>query len=419
MVQYEIEGGAPLYGSVHIQGSKNAALPMMAASVLQKGCVCLEGCPDIADVRCMEEILRAMGAKVWRKGADVYLDCKEIQTGEIQPEHANRMRSSVMLLGPVLGRVGEIAVGRPGGCVIGRRPIDLHLQVLQKMGARLEEQGGRLTGRCSGLKGCTHRFPKVSVGATENAVMAAAAAEGETLLENCAREPEIVHLCRFLRAMGAQIEGEQTGRIWVGGKRRLSETRFPIPADRIVAGTYLFAGAATRGIVCLEGAPEEEMGAVLAVYRKMGGQYEAKGGKLIADSRRVGRPAGEVATGSYPGFPTDLQSPLLAVCAMADGKSTVEETIFEDRYRAACEMQKLGAQICIDGRRARIEGTRLKGACVYARDLRGGAALVVAGLGARGRTLVRDICYVERGYEDICADIRALGGRIDRRCYEE
>lgn len=419
MVQYEIEGGAPLYGSVKIQGSKNAALPIMAASVLQRECVCLEGCPDIADVRCMEAILGAMGAKVQRKGGDLYLDCGGIQTGEILPDYAKRMRSSVMLLGPVLGRVGEISIGQPGGCVIGKRPIDLHLEVLRKMGARLKERDGRLLGSCGALKGCVHRFSKVSVGATENAVMAASVAEGESILENCAREPEIVHLCRFLRTMGAEIRGEKTGRIWIRGRKSLSGARFPIPSDRIVAGTYLLAGAATRGVVCLEGAPAEEMGAVLAVYRKMGGQYKVKGGKLIADSRRVCRPAGEVVTGSYPGFPTDLQSPLLAVCAMASGKSTVEETVFEDRYRAACEMQAMGARICIDGRRAQIDGTGLKGACVYARDLRGGAALVVAGLGAAGRTFVRNVCYVERGYEDICSDIQSLGGKIYRRCYEE
>lgn len=414
MELYEIEGGIPLKGEVRIQGSKNAVLPMMAASVLQKGCVCFQSCPEIADVTCMEKILQSIGAKVWREDGDLYVDCEKIDTEVIPGAYADKMRSSIILMGPLIARMGSIAVSHPGGCTIGARPIDLHLAVLQALGVEIKEQESTILGSCCRLKGGKFTFSKVSVGATENAILAAVTAEGVTVLENCAREPEIVHLCRFLQSMGAEIRGIGESRIEISGVRELHPSTFLVPADRIVAGTYLLAGAITRGVVSLLGAPAEEMKALLDVYAKMGGQYEVIGGKLVADSRRLRCPVKDLKTACYPGFPTDLQSPLLAVCATVNGVSQMEETIFEDRYKAATEMKSMGADIEITGRKAKICGRKLHGAFVCAEDLRGGAALVLAGLGAKGYTRIEGICHIERGYQNICKDLSELGARIVR-----
>ena len=414
MELYEIEGGIPLNGEVRIQGSKNAVLPMMAAAVLQRGCVCLQHCPDIAVVVCMEQILQSIGAKVWREDQDLYIDCGQIHTGVIPGAYADKMRSSVILMGALLGRTGNIQISYPGGCTIGKRPIDLHLAVLKALGVKIEEHDGVLYGFCKKMTGGYYHFPKVSVGATENAILAAVSAEGITVLENCAREPEIIHLCHFLETMGANIEGAGENKIRIEGRKELHGTQFQVPSDRIVAGTYLLAGAATRGKVTLIDAPVLEMQALLSLYLKMGGQYEVSSGKLIADSRFLRYPVEDLKTGCYPGFPTDLQSPLLAVCSTVQGKSRIEETIFEDRYKAAEQMKHMGADIQIKDSVAEIYGGNLSGTLVCAEDLRGGAALVLAGLAAEGITRISGIGYVERGYQDIGKDIRALGGKIYR-----
>lgn len=416
--RYQIEGGRKLSGCVRVQGSKNAVLPMMAASLLQRGTVILRRCPRIDDVRCMEEILRYTGARTWWQGDDLFLDCSDIVTGEIPGAYADKMRSSVFLLGSLLPRLGSACVSYPGGCTIGLRPVDLHLELLRGLGAELKEHRGGISARAGRLKGCRHRFPRVSVGATENGILAAALAEGETVLENCAREPEIFHLCRFLRKMGASIQGEGSGVICIQGKGELCPAETVVPADRIVAGTYLLAGAATRGKVELKGAPAEEMEALLSVYRKMGGQYEVKSGTLFTDSSRLGETPVRIATGCYPGFPTDLQSPLAAVCATIPGCSRIRETIFEDRYQAALEMRKLGARVQIQEGALLIEGGKLHGAKVSAGDLRGGAALILAGLAAQGVTEIEPSRFVERGYEHIETDLAALGGRIRRETQE-
>lgn len=412
--RYLIEGGRKLSGRVRIQGSKNAVLPMMAASLLQRGTVILRHCPRIDDVRCMEEILRYTGARTWWQGEDLFLDCGEIVTGEIPGAYADKMRSSVFLLGSLLPRLGSAYVSYPGGCTIGLRPVDLHLKLLRSLGAELAEHGEGISARAGRLRGCRHRFSRVSVGATENGILAAVLAEGETVLENCAREPEIFHLCRFLRKMGASIQGEGSGVIRIRGKKELGPAETVVPADRIVAGTYLLAGAATRGTVELSGAPDQEMEALLGVYGKMGGQYEVKSGTLFTDSSRVGKYPVRISTGCYPGFPTDLQSPLAAVCATIPGCSRIRETIFEDRYQAALEMRKLGARVRILEGELWIEGGELSGARVTAGDLRGGAALILAGLAARGVTVIEPSRYVERGYEHIETDLEALGAGIRR-----
>ena len=416
--RYQIEGGRRLSGCVRIQGSKNAVLPMMAASLLQRGTVVLRRCPRIDDVRCMEDILRYTGARTWWQGDDLFLDCRDIVTGKIPGAYADKMRSSVFLLGSLLPRLGAASVSYPGGCTIGLRPVDLHLKLLRSLGAELTEHSGGISARAGRLKGCRHRFSRVSVGATENGILAAVLAEGETVLENCAREPEIFHLCRFLQKMGASIRGEGSARLCIQGRKELRPAEMEVPADRIVAGTYLLAGAATRGKVGLSGAPAEEMEALLAVYRKMGGQYEVKSGTLFTDSSRVGKTPVEISTGCYPGFPTDLQSPLAAVCATIPGCSRIRETIFEDRYQAALEMKKLGAHVLVREGDLLIRGGGLHGGRVTAGDLRGGAALILAGLAAVGITEIEPSRFVERGYEHIETDLTALGAGIRRETQE-
>ena len=321
MNEIRIEGGNPLTGEVRIQGSKNAALPMMAAALLHKGKSVLHHCPKIADVFVMEEILRELGMQIRHEGDTLTLDPAHVEKTEIDCCEGQKMRSSVILLGSLLGRFKNASVPHPGGCVIGERPIDLHLYALERLGAVFEEKEGVLTARTDGLVGSTIHFPKVSVGATQNAVLASVLARGTTHLEGCAREPEVVWLCRFLNACGARIEGTGSDTLTITGVEELHGTEFTVPADRIVAGTYVCACAATRGEIILDGAPLEEMEALMRVYEKMGGQYEAIGGKLSLCSKWVQVPLRRQCTEVYPGFPTDLQSPLMAVLCTIPGES--------------------------------------------------------------------------------------------------
>lgn len=418
-----IAGGKPLCGTVTIQGSKNAALPMMAASLLHRGVSVLKGCPKIADVFCMEKILNHLGAATWWEDHDFYMDCTSADKTEISGMYTGKMRSSVILLGAMLGRNRQGCLGYPGGCVIGERPIDLHLYVLRRLGAEIEEGAYELRAECEGLAGAEITFPKKSVGATEQGILAAVLAKGETWLKNCAREPEILWLCRYLRGMGAKIQGDGGECIHITGVEALTGGEMQVPPDRIVAGTYLCAGAATRGKIVIENPPEGELDAFLEVYRKMGGQYEVKSGKLVADGSGIRFPVSFLETEVYPGFPTDLQSPLLAVLTTIPGKSHVREKIFEDRYKAAGELNRMGASITVMGRDAWIKGGfMLRGCEVFAEELRGGAALVLAALAAEGITVVRGYSYIRRGYEHICEDLAALGGVIiedtGKRFYE-
>ena len=280
-----VTGGRPLHGTVRIQGSKNTALPVMAAALLSSGTSVLRECPKITDVFLMEKILRELGARTWWEGHDLYLDCSHAD-GTVIPEHfSGKMRSSVILMGAMLGRNGKAQTGYPGGCVIGKRPVDLHIQVLQKLGARIVENGSEIQAACGKLKGAEIIFPKSSVGATEQGILAAVLAEGKTVLSGCAREPEINWLCQYLTGMGARIEILKNGRICIEGVKKLHPGNMTIPPDRIVAGTYLMAAAATRGEIILENPPLDEMDAILEVYRKMGGQCHQVGGKLIVNGK--------------------------------------------------------------------------------------------------------------------------------------
>ena len=416
MDEIHIIGGNCLEGNINVQGSKNTVLPVMAASLLHRGTSILKGCPRITDVFYMEEIMRSLGAKTWWIGHDLYLDCTDADGTEVAEDCAGKMRSSVILLGVLLGRNQKGSIGYPGGCVIGKRPVDMHLQALKDLGAEIREENDRIRVFCEKrLHGNQICFHKVSVGATEQAVLAAALAEGETVLTNCAREPEIIWLCRYLRSMGADICGEGSRCIRIVGVRELGAGVMCIPADRIVAGTYLYAAAATRGRITILNAPEGEMDAFLQVYRKMGGQYDWKSGKLIADGSGVCFPVPFLETEVYPGFPTDLQSPLLAVLATISGESRIRENIFENRFKICRELAHMGADIHVDGREVRICGRELKGCTLEAGELRGGAALVIAALAAEGESVIRGYSYIRRGYEDICGDLRSLGGLISVR----
>lgn len=413
MDRIRIEGGRALCGSVYIQGSKNAALPVMAAAVLHRGVTVLKNCPRITDVCDMERILQRLGAKSSWEGHTLTLDCRNIEGTCVPMEYGSRMRSSVILMGSLLGRMGEVTVPYPGGCTIGRRPVDLHLKAFGQMGVHVEERQGMLYASGSKIRPAEYLFPFRSVGATENAILAAAAGDGETVLKNCAIEPEIVHLCRFMDKMGVQIKGKGTDCLIIKGGTKLKDTEFDIPPDRIAAGTYLFAGAITRGQVILADAPEEELDSILQVYKKMGGQYYWNSGKLVTDSRHVQYPVSYVETASYPGFPTDMQSVLMSVLTTVKGDSVIREQIFEERFKIVSLLNRMGARILVDGRDALIHGTEtLKGQHVFAEELRGGAALVLAGLAAKGVTVIDNPHFIRRGYENFCENLAALGGNI-------
>lgn len=413
MVEIHVSGKGSLQGSVSIQGSKNAALPMMAASLMHRGLCILKGCPKIRDVFCMEEILRKLGAVTWWEDHDLYLDCTYADKREIAQSDTRRMRSSVILLGAVLARSKSCQIGYPGGCVIGKRPIDLHLSALKDLGVQIEETPLGLQAKCQALRGNEICFARSSVGATQQAILAAVLAEGETCLYHCAREPEVVWLCRYLRTMGAKIKGEGSEQIKIEGVKELGPGNFEIPPDRIVAGTYICAAAATKSEITLKRVPVGELDAFLKVYQKMGGQYKGKSGTLVVNGKRALRSVELVRTGTYPDFPTDLQAPLMAVLAGIGGKSVIEENIFDDRFGSVFQMQKMGAHIEIEGKRAVIDGGYpLLGCTVEAGDLRGGAALLLAALQAEGESCIRNAQLIERGYEHICKDLRELGCEI-------
>lgn len=416
MTSIRIEGGTPLQGSVSIQGSKNAALPMMAAAILHEGTTVLYNCPRITDVFCMETILNSLGARTSWEGNKITIDCSVIQETHVPPLLANRMRSSIILMGSLLGRKGNVNITHPGGCTIGSRPIDLHIRMLQNMGVYVyEEKNGTLNASAKQLKGGEIYFSKPSVGATENALLAAVSAAQATTLYNCSMEPEVSHLCHFLNAMGSEITGVGTRVLHIQGQSVFHDVEHEVPADRIVAGTYLYAGAITRGKVTLLNPPLEEMEAVLAAYEKMGGQYEVKSGKLVSDSAGVAEPILFVETAEYPGFPTDMQSVLMTVMTTLHGRGLVRETIFEDRFKIAGQLNQMGANVLLDGRDALVMGSsKLMGSKIFAEELRGGAALILAALAAQGTTVLTHIHYIDRGYEHIEVDLIALGAKIER-----
>ncbi len=413
--EIHIRGGVRLQGKVNVQGSKNAALPVLAATILTEGESCLKDCPKISDVYRMLRLLQSLDAHVYWEGDGVCVSTGRITTQDMPADAITGMRSSLCLLGALLARCGSIVMEYPGGCVIGKRPIDLHLSALEQMGVRFHEEGGRICGEApGGIHGAEISLALPSVGATENILLAAVTAKGSTRIQGAAREPEVEALCRYLNACGARIDGIGSSCLEIRGVERLHGAVYRIPADRIVAGTYLFAALGTGGCVLLEQAPCQHMHAVIRMAERMGAVCQVTGEGLYVQSARELKPAGVIRTDVYPGFPTDMQSVALAVSTVAAGETWIEEHIFENRFRVAQPLRRMGADIRqLDANRLYSKGpARLHGERVEACELRGGAALVVAGLMAQGETVVTGCEYIERGYANICKDLRELGARI-------
>ncbi len=410
-----IHGGRRLEGTLRVQGSKNAVLPIMAASLLSQGEIQLHRVPDITDVRLMKQLLTALGCNIEFCHGEMKLHTERVKYGILSKEQVGGMRSSVLLLGAMLGRFGKAVLCYPGGCVIGKRPIDLHIMVLERMGAQFEYREDCIFASVKELQGAKIAFPFSSVGATQQGIIAAVAANGATCLENASAEPEVIALCRFLQKNGIVIEGVGTRSLMIYPSE-MKGCCYEIPGDRIVAGTYLLAAAGCGGEICLENAPGEELKALFCLLKQMGISYREENGNIFLVSSGDYKPIPYVKTGPYPEFATDLQPLLSVVLLKTPGEKIVEETIFENRFCYVKELKKMGALLEAEQKKLRIGHTRnFIGNKVSATDLRGGAALVVAGLLAKGTTTVENCKYIQRGYEDIVGDLQQLGAYIENR----
>ena len=414
MSAYLVEGGRPLDGSVRIHGAKNSVLPILAACLLVPGECVVRNCPDLSDVTASLDILRHLGCAVRREGDAVIVDASAPTGWDVPDDLMREMRSSVIFLGAVLGRMGQADLCAPGGCELGPRPIDLHLAAMRCLGAVIAEAGGGL--HCTGgLRGADIVFSLPSVGATENAMLAAVAAEGDTTITNAAREPEIVDLQQFLCAMGADVHGAGSSVITIRGGKRLHGGAYAVMGDRIVAATYLAAAASAGGTVEVTGVDWRHLSTVTAVLAEAGCTLTSTPERILLRCQAPLRGVRPVRTAPYPGFPTDAQAPLMAALCKGTGCSVFVENIFESRYRHVDELCRMGAEIQVEGRVAVVYGVpRLHAAQVRSTDLRGGAALVVAALGAEGESIVTGIHHVERGYQDLPGDLRLLGASVRR-----
>ena len=422
MDRLRISGGHSLVGEIPISGAKNAALPLMAAGLLSDDGLTLANVPNLADIASMADLLNELGAELTIKrdennqGQTVRIHAQEITNIEAPYDIVRKMRASVLVLGPLVARAGEAKVSLPGGCAIGNRPVDLHLMALESMGAQIELEAGYIHAFApKGLHGSRITFPTISVGATENAMMAAALANGETTLINAAREPEIADLAKCLIGMGAEITGAGSDTIYIQGKPGLSHTNHSVLPDRIEAGTFAMAAAMTSGNVELLGAKLSHIEAAATILKECGVNLtETERGLRV--SRLRDRLVGvDVMTEPYPGFPTDLQAQFMALMTTADGASMVTETIFENRFMHVPELTRMGANINIHGSSAMIRGTsNLRGAPVMATDLRASVSLVLAGLAAEGETIVNRIYHLDRGYDQVENKLKACGAEIRR-----
>ena len=419
MDQILIRGGRPLCGAVPISGAKNAALPLMAACLLTPETLTLDNLPALADIVTMSHLLAQHGVSLAPQdnvSRTVAFTAGHIASTTAPYDLVRKMRASVLVLGPLVARCGVARVSLPGGCSIGTRPVDLHLKGLERLGAEVELNEGYIEARApKGLRGAEIVFPTVSVGATENLLMAATLAEGETVLVNAAREPEIADLAACLAAMGARIRGIGTDRLTVSGVTSLKPARHRVIPDRIETGTYMMAAAATGGEITLEGARLDHVAAVARILEPAEIDVtECAGGLKVR--RRNGRIAGiDVMTEPFPGFPTDLQAQIMALMTTADGASMITETIFENRFMHVPELMRMGANITVHGASAHVRGVAaLKGAPVMATDLRASVSLIIAGLVADGETIVNRVYHLDRGYERIEEKLAACGARIER-----
>jgi UDP-N-acetylglucosamine 1-carboxyvinyltransferase len=425
MDKFLIKGGKALRGTVAISGAKNSALPVMAAALLTAEKVTLHNIPKVRDLITMAKLLAFMDAKVSVTefpSSDYVIEAPTLNHAEAPYELVKTMRASVLTLGPLMARVGVARVSLPGGCAIGARPVDLHLKALEQMGAEISTSHGYIEAKVpknghqrGRLKGARIAFDKITVTGTENILMAAVLADGETILENCAREPEVTDLVHLLRKMGAEIEGDETSTLRIRGVERLHGTEHTVIPDRIEAGTFLVAGAITGGDLTLTNCAPEHLGSVLAKLEQAGVQIEivdkttlrVRGGKKLV--------ASDMTTEEYPGFATDMQAQYMALATQAEGTSVVTETIFENRFLHASEMIRMGANISIEGRSAVVRGpAKLSGTTVQASDLRASAGLVLAGLVAQGETMIERVYHIDRGYQQIVEKLGAVGAAIER-----
>lgn len=412
MSKFIIEGGKRLDGEVQISGSKNAALPIIAATILNKGKTVLYNVPDIQDVHTMFEIIQKIGGKINKKHNKIIINTSEIHTYEIPDNLMRQMRSSVILAGALLGKYHQARFSYPGGCEIGSRPIDLHLKGFEKLGINIKEEHGEIFCNTSQILGTQINLDFPSVGATENIILASCLGEGTTIITNAAKEPEIEDLIKYLNKMGASIKGETTDRIEIIGVKKLKEISYNIMPDRIEAGTYLVAGAITGGKVKITNANPKHIETVLNKLEETNCKIKIEKNSIeIEAPKRI--KATDIKTMPYPGFPTDMQSIFGALLSTAKGTSIITENIFESRYKYAQELNRMGAKIKIEGRTAIIKGSKkIQGTKVIAYDLRGGAAIVLEALAAKGITEIENIHYILRGYEKIEEKLRKLGAKI-------
>lgn len=415
MQKFVIQGGRKLEGEISVQGAKNSVLPILAAALLCDGESILENCPKLSDVYAACRILGKLGCRCEMQRDTVQVQAESIGCSEIPETFMREMRSSIMFLGAVIGRTGTCILGYPGGCELGPRPIDLHLQALQRMGVRIQEENGRLS--CTtphGLHGARIHLQFPSVGATENVLLAASLAKGDTVITNAAREPEIMDLAGFLRRCGAKICGDGSSTIRIQGVKKLYGCTYRIMPDRIAAATWLSAAAITGSELCLNQVRPADLESILDVFEQMNCRISTAGESIWFHAAPL-KAVRCIRTMPYPGFPTDAQAILTAPLCRAVGTTLMEETIFENRFRHVDALVKMGADIQVTGRAAVIKGVRsLHGAKVQATDLRGGAALLVAGLGAAGETIVTDIFHIDRGYDSPELVLSGVGASIRR-----
>lgn len=411
-----VTGGNVLQGTVTASGSKNASLPILFASILSDKKIILERVPHLKDIETSFSLLRLIGSEINFKNNRAEIETKKITSVEAPYDLVRTMRASFWILGPLLAREGKARVSLPGGCAIGTRPVDLHLFALEKFGVQYELEQGYVVANCpAGLRGAEIDFPKISVGATEHAMMTAALAKGKTVLKNCAREPEVVDLQNFLNSLGAKIEGAGTATITIEGAASLGGGKYRVMFDRIEAGTLLLAGPITGGKVTVEGIGATDLSAFLKELQATGTALNISND--TASASNLGSHGINLTTGPHPEFPTDLQAQMMAYLTQIDAESSITETIFENRFMHVPELNRLGADIRIQGNRAQILGKRgrLKGATVMATDLRASASLVLAALAAEGPTHIRRIYHLDRGYEGLEAKLKSLGAEITRK----
>ena len=418
MDKFVIRGGNPLVGTIRVSGAKNSALPCMAAAILTEDEVTLENIPQVRDIETERRLLASMGAEVELREGELKdrttISCRTLSDPVARYEIVKTMRASSLVLGPLIARAGVARVAMPGGCAIGGRPIDLHIKGLEKMGAVITQEHGYLEARADRLRGAHLVFDKITVTGTEDLLMAAVLAEGDTLMENCAREPEVVDLAALLTAMGAQIEGAGTATIRVHGVTSLHGAHYRINPDRIEAGTFLIAGAITGGDLIVANCKTAHLGAVMAKLEEAGARIDVLG----PDSVRVRASelrAADISTEEYPGFPTDMQAQYMALATQAEGVSLVRENIFENRFMHVQELVRMGANIKVDGSAATVRGpARLTSAAVMCSDLRASASLVLAALVAEGETIVDRVYHMDRGYERFEEKLIGVGAQIQR-----